>query len=413
MNKIFLYILFATLLATYSCTPRSTGVLRSPDVPAGTVGRPADEREVDDEVVERDEAKEPKSISQNIALLLPFQLNKMSTSALSEADVKRSALALDFYQGFQLGLEKISRKEGHLDLHVLDSRDDPGQSTLLARSEDVNNASLVVGPIYPQEIKSFGSNFQNKHVLQVNPLAATMPTEFNLPNLVSITPPISVHMRAISAQVEESYRRGDIIIVYNTSNADHRRFISGFLGDIRERLPEADIVSVSTVSQLNEQLLLGQTNHIVTGTTDRAQIRELIDNIDDRYMNADYRFNLYGHPLWDRLDFSAFRSFSSFNPVITSETHFYAFSAEVRQFEESYKTRFGVPASDHAYKGYDAGVYFAYLLDKYGEDYAEHIVDEPFKGIYSTYKFNKNDRWGYVNFGLTLKTYRAGTFSAR
>lgn len=408
MNRNYLYWILIALFAVSSCTPKSTGVLRSPDASPGTVGRPTDPAGKEAEK-EKTEAK--KSQTQNIALLLPFQLNKMSTSALSATDVQRSALALDFYQGFQLGLEEISKKAEQFSLEVVDSKDDPGQNALLARSDKISNATLIVGPVYPQEIKSFGNNFDNKNILQVNPLAATMPTEFNLPNLVSLTPPISVHMRAISGQVADNYRKDDVIIIYNANNNDHRQFINGFLSDIRERLPEGNIVSVSSTTQLNEQLSAGRTHHIVTGTTDRTQLRILLDNMNNSYVNENYTFRLYGHPLWDRLDFSSFSNFSNFNPVITSESNFRSLSSKVRNFQQKYKHRFGVDPSDHSYKGYDAGAYFGSLLLKYGEDYANHVQEEVYEGIYNTYKFNRNERWGFVNFGLSIKAYRAGSFN--
>lgn len=410
MSKYHIYWILAAVIAVSSCTPKTTGVLRSPDVAPGTVGRPADPT-VKEAEKKKTETVTKKAETQNIALLLPFQLDKMSTNALSATDVKRSELALDFYQGFQLGLEEVSKKAEQFSLEVVDSKDDPGQNALLARSEKISNATIIVGPVYPQEIKSFGNNFDNKNILQVSPLAATMPTEFNLPNLVSLTPPISVHMRAISSQVAENYRNDDVIIVYNANNNDHRQFINGFLSDIRERLPEGNIISVSSTTQMNEQLSAGRTHHIITGTTDRTQLRVLLDNMSESHVNGNFAFRLYGHPLWDRLDFSSFSSFNNFSPTITSESNLRPLSSKVRNFQQKYKHRFGIDPSDHSYKGYDAGTYFGSLLSKYGDDYANHVQNEVYEGIYNIYKFNRNERWGFVNFGLTIKTYRGGSFN--
>lgn len=408
MKRYYLYWILIAIIGVSSCTPKSTGVLRSPDVSPGTVGRPADPSATKTEKTEED-AK--KSSATNIALLLPFQLDKISANALSAEDVKRAALALDFLQGFQIGLEEVSKKEGEFSLIVEDSKDDPAQNALLARSDKIAEASLIVGPVYPQEIKSFGNNLNNKDVLQVNPLAATMPTEFNLPNLVSLTPPIGVHMRAIAAQVVKNYREDDVVIVYHTNNNDHRQFINGFMNDLRERLPEVNIIAVSSTSELNEQLQTGRTHHVVTGTTDRTQLRILLDNMSDSYVHEGFTFRLYGHPLWERLDFSPFPNFSHFQPLITSESHFRPLSSKVRDFQQKYRHRFGVDPSDHSYKGYDAGSYFGSLLSKYGDDYASHLESEVYEGIYNTYKFNHNERWGFVNFGVSIKTYRAGSFN--
>lgn len=408
-NNFLIWIALLSLVVA-SCTPKRGGVLRAPSQTTGSVEGKVEEPE---EKELKEEEKPETVLKSSIALVLPFQLDRIPGSSMSEEDIKRSSLALDFYQGFQLGLDQVVSQDKLVSLHVLDSRDDIGQSANLATSQEVMESSLIVGPVYPQEIRSFGANYSNRRVLQINPLAATMPTEFNLPNLVSVTPPISVHMRAISAQVADNYRDSDAIIIYDTNNNDHRQFINGFLDDIKERLPEANIFSVTSVTQLNDHLVSTGKNHVITGTTDRNQLKGLLENLDDRYTNDNFMFQLYGHPLWSRFDFSVYANFRYFNPIITAESHLNPGARAVRNFHTQYQESFGIAPSDHAYKGYDAGVYFGKLLDKYGEDYPDHITEEVFEGLFSNYKFNHDDRWGYVNFGVNIKTYRSNSFEVR
>lgn len=402
-----------TLLVA-SCAPKG-GVLRSPSQSAGNVGNnnSTDSTEVTDGRSDADETAAPLLPSANIAMVLPFQLDKIGGAGVTEEDVKRSSLALDFYQGFQLGLNETIEDGELVSLHVLDSKDSPADAAAIAQSEDANAASVVIGPIYPQEIKAFGQSLRNKNVIQVNPLAATMPTEFNLPNLLSITPPISVHMRAIAAQVIERYRTDDAVIVYNVSNNDHQQFINGFVAEIKQRNPEINVLMVSSPAQLAESLNAFATNHVITGTTDRNQIKSLMAKLDELYIQENYTFRLYGHPLWERFDFSAYPHFAAYDPLITAESHFDSMSGVARGFDRSYQESFGVNPSDYAYKGYDAGRYFGFLISKYGSDFSSHIKDEVFRGLYSDYKFNYNDRWGYVNFGVTVKNYFSGKFQSK
>src|SRR5690606_34634666 len=131
-----------------------------------------------------------------IALLLPFELDKANQHAPSAADIKRSALALDFYQGFKAGLDALSAEGANFKLNVMDTRDDTGENARIAKLDEVQDAALVVGPVYPKEIQVFGFNAKLEHALQISPLAASMPSEFNLSNLVTITAPLPVHVRS-------------------------------------------------------------------------------------------------------------------------------------------------------------------------------------------------------------------------
>ncbi|MCL7986749.1 hypothetical protein M8998_02225 [Sphingobacterium sp. lm-10] len=421
MKCTYLIGFFAALIAVSSCSPKTTtGVLRSPGQKTGRVDGTRDQAEAVREDKSRD-LEEPVSekaklyAGGTIALILPFQLDRVASSAVSEEDVKRSALALDFYQGFQMGLQQIAKSNKRVELQVLDSRDNAGHNANLARSQEVKDAMLIVGPIYPAEIKSFSAAMMNSNnrVLQVNPLAATMPTEFNLPNLVSVTPPISIHMRAVSAELAKNYKNGDVVVIYNSANSDHQQFIQGFPDDIKERLPYAEVLSVSSPSELNERLTSGVVYHIISGTTDRNQLKAMLNVMDERSLSDNMEFRLYGHPLWSRVDFSSYSNFTFYRPVITSESHLNPLSNATRSFQSAYKNAYGIEPSDHAYKGFDSGTYFGNLLQKYGNDYAEYINKETFDGLYSSYKFNRNDRWGYVNFGVSLMEYRFGKFQAR
>src|SRR5690606_15267848 len=281
MKNIFVLYITFLLFGISACTPK-VGVLRSPeykgDVGAGTDTK-ANRDDASDKAVKDAVASKKNLLESNIALVLPFQLDQISTSAIMEKDVKRSALALDFFRSFQLGLEESSKNGKDFALHVLDSRDNDIQNATLAKSEAVEDAAVVVGPVYPKEIKSFGQNLSNKNILQINPLAATMPSEFNLPNLVSLTPSIKMHSNAIGQAVAKEYSMGDVIVLYNTTDSDGRQFLSGMSGVIKQGAGQAHIVSVSSIAQLNEQLANGAVTHVVTGTTDKLQIRLLVTNL--------------------------------------------------------------------------------------------------------------------------------------
>lgn len=409
-------IALALALGVSSCTPK-VGVLRSPDYKgnvgsnsskSGETSKSPDGRETNESKAEN-AAK--RFVGRNISLVLPFQLDQISENSLAEKDIKRSALALDYYQGFQLGLEELARKGADFNLNVLDSRDNASYSGSLALSSEVEEASLIIGPVYPQEIKAFGSNLQDKQTLQINPLAASMPTEFNLPNLVSLTPPIKAHSNAIASRVAREYSAGDVIIIFNAPDSDSKQFLNGMSTAIKQTKGNAHIISVSSIGQLNENLSSTGTNLIVTGTTDKNQLKSLLNNLINKYSENTYNFSLFGHPLWERYDFGMYTGFSNLNPTITTESNLKAWSSAVKTFKEAYYDTYGVQPSDQSYKGYDSAIYFGGLINKYGVDkLPEKLTSETYNGLFSSYKFRYNEAWGYANESVAFRTYRGGSF---
>ncbi|MGM1429482.1 ABC transporter substrate-binding protein [Sphingobacterium lactis] len=409
----FSALCLGAILAVSSCSPKTTGgVLRNPDVYGGKTrpetGKTTPE-EGKKETGKNNENVKAADQSTNIALLLPFQLNLVSGNNVVEADVKRSALALDFYQGFQIGVNEATKKAGAYTVKVLDSEDSEMKNLSLAASKDVETASLIVGPIYPKEIRSFSKGNKNKKVLQVNPLAATMPTEFNIGNLVSITPPIRIHMRAIAKEVVDNYREGDVIVVFDAKDNDHRQFIGGFDEEVKKLNPNAKIVHAATIWSLGQALPDLNTALVVCGTTEKTQLRALVAGLDEK-VGEGYAVRLFGHPNWSKVNFGSYDNFYRMDPTITSESHLKAWSSDVQNFQRTYKNAYKVDPTDFSYKGYDAGKYFVSLLNKYGENYAEKVTEERYSGLFSDYQFNYNPQWGYVNQAVALKTYRNGSF---
>lgn len=414
LRKSYLIYAVSLLLGVSACTPKST-VLRAPSNPGQVTSTESNTAKTEEEKAaatkEAEEKERRIAAERSIALLLPFQLDNINKLGVQESDVKRSALALDFYQGFQLGLNEVSRNAKPYSLKVIDSKDNVYFNSTLASSEEIDQVGLVVGPIYPIEIKAFGNNLPNKDKLIISPLAASPASEFGLNNLVTITPSIKSHTIGIAKRVAKDFITGDIIIIYNTSDNDSRQFLSGMLNAVKEYKSTVNIVSVSTLAQLNEKLSQTGTNLVISGTTDKTQLNNLISNLSKRNTESYNSIKLYGHPLWDRFDFSNHTNFYNLNPIITSESSYKPWTATARNFKELYKQKFGVLPSDQSFKGYDVAVYFGRLIDKYGVDNIKSkLTEESYTGLFNTYKFIYNDNWGFTNEAVSYKEYMHGAF---
>lgn len=408
ITKRNFFIALTLTLGVFSCTPK-VGVLRSPDYSTtAAAGSSANEVKNPNST---ESSRKNKFDQKNIALLLPFQLQQINPTSVDAQDVKRSALALDFYQGFELGLEELTKRGSDFNLDVLDSRDNVRFVAELAGSPKLEDASLVVGPVFPQEIKSFGASFKDKEVLQINPLSAAMPTEYNLSNLVSLTPPIKAHSDAIANRVAKLFSAGDIVIIYNNGDSDSRQFLTGMTNSIKQAKRSTQIVSVSTLDELNGALTGEGRNFVIAGTTDKNSLKSLVDNLIKQYQENYYKINLFGHPLWDRYDFSAFPGVLALNTTITTESNLKPWTSAVKLFKENYYESFGVNPSDASYKGYDAAIYFGNLMSKYGAgNIKDKLTKEPYTGIYNAYKFKNNPTWGYMNEAVFFKVYQGNSF---
>lgn len=397
--------ILAVLTFISACTPKAR-VLRGPGSKTAPKAEVPVEKDKREEATEEAEAVDVK----NIALLLPFELDKANPNAPSAADIKRSALALDFYQGFKLGLDALAEKGTNFQLNVLDTRDDVGENARIAKLDEVQHAALVVGPVYPKEIQVFGYNASLDEALQISPLAASMPSEFNLPNLVTITAPLTVHVKALALHISKQYQSGDVVVLYNTQDAASRQFLSPLETEIRRLKKDINLVEVQDEESLESSIHLSGKNLVVLATTNTYQISPILAHLKRLQDELSYQFRLFGHPNWAKLEFSEDHGLGAFRTSITTSYYINPHSASVRRFDQLYRQEFGVPPTEFAYKGYDAAYYFGGLLAKYGVDYKDHITKQEYVGLHNTFKFEYNPAWGYVNNAISILQYRGGDF---
>lgn len=395
----------ALVFLVAACTPK-VRVLRG----TGTKPPPKTQKPVEQHKKEEQATETEKVDVSNIALLLPFELDKANPHAPSTEDIRRSALALDFYQGFKLGLDALAEKGTNFKVNVLDTRDDPAENTRIAKLEEVQDAALVVGPIYPKEIQVFGFNASLEDALQISPLAASMPSEFNLPNLVTVTAPITTHVHALAARIAQQCESGDVVIFYQTQDAASKQFLAPLKTEIGRLKKDIALVEVTDEQSLESNVRLSGKNLVVLATTNKYQISPILAHLRKLQSELSYQIQLFAHPNWAKLDFDESDGLALFRTCVTSSYYIDKGRADVRNFDEQYRREFGISATEFAYKGYDAAYYFGGLLAKYGADYKEHITQTEYKGLHNVFKFEYDSNWGYVNNAVSILQYRNGDF---
>lgn len=388
--------------AVSSCIPRGQVISTETEEPKEVVAEPETPKET----------ITAAPVVHQVALLLPFQLNLTGSNVPTAADLQRAELALDFYQGFKLGLEKQTARGANFKLHVLDSRDSEDESRIIAASSEVQEAALVVGPIYPKEIEAFAAaaGLESSQVLQVSPLAATMPTTFNLSNLVSITSPIMTHIRAVAARIVDTYKSGDVVLLYETNEASSQQFLGPLRNVLKELNPTIPMHTVQDEERLHELARISGNNLVVSGSTNRFQVITLMDQLRNLRNQTGVKIQVFGHPNWAKIALPESTGMESFQTTISSTYYIDPRKTAVQDFKEWYLEEYHVEPNEFAFKGYDAAMYFGELLARHGPSYRDHMVDTKFEGLHNAFEFQYHSEWGFVNQAVHFLHYRQGQF---
>jgi len=354
--------------------------------------------EKEKEVSEETEVKAPINFN-NIALLLPFQLDRVIDSLPNRTDVERAGLALDFYQGFKLGLNRLAVQGDNFKLHVLDTRDNVAEVQRIAADKEVAESQLVIGPIFPTEINAFSSTANLAGKLQISPLAASSPSRYQVNNLVTVTPPIEVHARLISKHLAAKYGAGDQVIIFTNQDEDSKKL----LDPLKIALDKLHVIykEVEELGDIEMSLGASGKNVLINASTNQYFVAPLIASLFRLKTEAGYDISLIGHPNWTKLDLNP-DYLLELNTCVSSSYYIDEGNGEVKDFRNNYFSSFKVPPSEFAYKGYDTGLFFGRLLAKYPKGYAEQLVKEKHKGISIGFEFVHDSASGYVNNSVRL-----------
>lgn len=344
----------------------------------------------------------------SVVLLLPFELNTINLKTASAKEVGKADLAIDFYQGFKLALDSLARNGHNYKLQVFDTQDQEARVVNLARAASVKENEIIIGPVFPEGINTFSEFYEaDTTTLLVSPLAASMPTKFRNPNLVTINNSVDQHGWKIADYITRNYRPEQVnIVLVNTKKTDDEKFSVPLRKYINE-LSKGKFKITERPNAIGLQSYLSTTrnNLVILSSSDRVFLQPIIGKLYN-LITENYKIELFGHPNWVKATFLEGSKMQSLKTKLSSSYFVDYKASNVKHFVSRYRDEYGFEPSEFSFKGFDIGYYFGRLLERYGKGYASHLTTETYNGLHNDFRFSKNPSLGFINTELMMLTYR-------
>jgi hypothetical protein len=271
----------------------------------------------------------------------------------------------------------------------------------------VRSSDLIIGPIFPNGIKQFATYSKSRKTPMVSPLAASDPSNYNNPYLISFNSAIDQHAFKAAEFVKTDLRPKKVILI-RSGQADEYKYAVPFkkgMDSLAKGIPFAEI-GIKSVGYPNIYKSLSPVglNVIVLPATDRIFLLTILPELEK--LTANYQIAIIGHPGWGKASFLNNNQLELLNTYITSAYQVDYKSARVANFLKYYRSKYSLEPSEYAFKGFDIGFYLGNLMNKYGKDYFAEVRNISFNGIHNNFKFLNDIRYGYYNIGLMVMKYR-------
>ncbi len=394
-NKWFI-VLVALLVGACSPKVRTVPVATKP-----VAEKPAPKPE---KPVEKPKVVEGKSSV--VSLILPLGLDKLAPGQnYSSADLKKANMSVEYYQGFKLALDSVAGQGANFKLQVYDSKDDAAIHSL-GLNPQVKNGDLIVGPIFPEDIRLFAGMFSYSRKPIVSPLSPASPTLFNNQNLVTMTPPLEYHARGAATYIASRLKPKKVYIL-NSGFSDEKLYTSPFKRTIDSLSKRKIQVVPFTVVRGNLTPLVVQLNNKVDNiflvpSTKQAFLMVTLKSLDT--LSRKFPVTVFGHPNWEKFAFLKAPLLQRLKTHITSTDKVDYKSPETNNFIRLYRKVYRADPTDFAIKGFDEGLYFGQLLARDDDSY-RRVEQNDFTGLHNSFHFEKRPGQGWINTHVDILRY--------
>lgn len=394
-NRWFTFVILGLVIA--SCSPKVAQVATQPkkNVPAKTAEKTQPAAPV----------KPAAAKVSNIALLLPFGLDHLRAgSPYTTVTLKEADISLDYYRGFKLALDSLAGQGYNYKLQIFDSKGETAQSHSLALNPSVRSSDLIVGPIFPDDIKAFIAAYPNSKQPVVSPLSPAAPVTIKSQSLVTMTTPLEYHAVSAARYIAGKLKPKKVFIL-KSGYSDENDYITPFKNTIDSLSKKQIQVVYLTVihgqfASLEPKLSQSGQNIFVMPATNQHFLTVTMRGLDT--LAQTYPVTLFGHPNWVNFAFLKADLLQRLNTHITSSDHIDFKDGDVIAFSRIYRGAYKTEPTMYAVKGFEEGM----LLGKQLADSdGKNLSPANFDGLLNSYRFQKKPGLGWINTHANIYKY--------
>jgi hypothetical protein len=322
-----------------------------------------------------------------IAILLPFNIGKSAAYASIRETV------LEYYEGFELALEELSKEGSEIEVEVYDTKSDSSEVAYILTKPFLKNCNIIIGPIFDHEISQV-ENFCSVYNIQyVNPLRNyNKKTRTSIPVFNPIAADSNKHYFA-ALKLIELYPKHQFILVNDntpqgfTARKGYQKAFSDANISLKYLSPDELKTSVTSnvettvIAPVSSELNVRKVLNVGAGKKD-IQILGLEEWFD---------FPIIPFDLWNKNNLLFFNNYQL-------ETE----NLEKIQFEQNYQNKYNTNAGKYAYIGYDQARFFIGALCTFGVESYTYIQNKNFPMIHNNFNFRNMGNNVFENSSVNL-----------
>ncbi|MGB1241730.1 MAG: ABC transporter substrate-binding protein [Chitinophagales bacterium] len=347
---------------------------------------------------------EARPYTANVAVMLPFQLNKFAPTASNMDSVpKKTKLSLQFYEGIQIGLEHLKNEGVSLNVQVYDTQNSPFEVKKILDNPEMKQADLILGPIYNKQLVEVAKFAKANRIHAVSPLSPSNKITYDNPYYLMASPSIETQCAAMFDYIVGTYPNRNIVAL-STSKPNESNLAALFYrfatvnAANREKYGYVDVTQVvssldDSEAKIEAHLSPDKENVIVVTSFNELFINDLLRKLN--MLKDRYPITVFGMPNWMKMNTLQLDYLANLNFHIPAPFWANSNSEDYRKFKEDYFNVFKTHPSSRANTGYDLITYFARNFHKHGNKIEQSFGNNEVQGMFNNFDFKGASKHQY------------------
>lgn len=339
----------------------------------------------------------------DIAVMLPFNTQYYFPNFNNDSIPDKSVLALEFYEGLQIGLDHLNRSGQSFNVHVFDTQNNTSKVSEILGKPFVQNADLIIGPVYNNSLKVVANFAKQNQIYHVSPLSPATDITYNNPYYLVANPSIETHCAAMYRYMMSNFGQKRIVALNSGKSSEIQlsNLFYKFSDFYRTKEGGQGYVNVSQSAVSTEEdefaleLLLSRTeeNIIVITSFNELFINDVMRKLS--LLRNRYRITLFGMPNWMKMQNLELEYLAKLNFHVSSHLWIDEYSSTHTAFKQDFYRRFYTKPSNYAISGYNLISFFGNALKTHGSNFGMHINRLNIPALYTNYQFEPASKRQY------------------
>lgn len=338
----------------------------------------------------------------NVVLALPLYLDLNDTVSVNQLEgeeesiYSKSEIGLQFYEGFLLALDTLSKLGYNVNVKVVDTENRPWKVRKLVAQGEFKKADLILGPLYSKVFSEVDKYAFDNCIPIVSPTIKGSSIIANNDYVFKLIPSDEAMTVGLGEYVAQSDSTNNLILHYGSSEekAMLSRFRQGLqASEMQSASFPAYNLSTTSLDSIKLLVSLTQRNNVVILSNNQVKLAGLTRKIsgwaEDAYIVA------YVPSTWPNFRNLEIDHFDELRVHLPTSFFIDYEDVEVQHFVKTFREKYAAEPSTFAFRGYDIAMHFIKNISMIKSEGIDFMSAVKSTGLQSSLNWKKLNNGGF------------------